>query len=180
MTKFKSEHLQKLGEDLLDLMPVFESRKKGAHFRSIFMSLAQVFPEDRDTIYNLFTLQKKEIPTGPRVVKKNRGASSKKPGGCDGCPDPATTISSDNPGPKATRGLYAGSPTGPQEQAQEDKEEQTILYSLEDVVEHFEGSTEAMIAYCQALEIKLPGNIKDPEKIGKRIMVYINANNIEL
>jgi len=168
LSQFKSAELAAIVDPMLQALPTFEGRRKGDRWRSIMITLSNVYPEDAHTIYNLFAAQPKTVKTGARVVSRPRGKNvSKKTSGCASCPPD-----------KAVGGLNTNSRSVSPEAA---KVNATAgEYTTNDVLAIFEGSAKAMQAYCQRNEISLPTNTKKAETIAKYILKHVNKNKIEL
>lgn len=166
---FKSEELAAIVGPMIQALPTFEERRKGDRWRAIMITLSNVYPEDSQTIYNLFRVKPKTVKTGAKFVSRPRGKNIKykKKGSCAGCPP-------DNSVGGVTANTTKETPKAPAVKAEPGD------YSLEDVIAIFEGSDKAMAAYCQRNEIKLPTNTKKAETIAKYILGHVNKNKIEL
>jgi hypothetical protein len=168
LSQFKSPELAAIVGPMLQALPTFEGRRKGDRWRSIMITLSNVYPEDAQSIYNLFAAKPKIVKTGARAVSRKRGKNAaRKTSGCASCPPD-----------KAVGGLNTNSRSVAPEPV---KVARTAgEYSLEDVIAIFEGSDKAMLAYCQRKEISLPTNTKKAETIAKYILEHVNKNKIEL
>lgn len=168
ISQFKSAELAAIVGPMLQALPTFEGRRKGDRWRSIMITLSNVYPEDAQTIYNLFAAKPKTVKTGARVVSRLRGKNiAKKTSGCPSCPpDNAVGGLNTNNRSVTPEPVKVASKVGE--------------YSLEDVIAIFEGSDKAMLAYCQRNEIRLPTNTKKAETIANYILQNVNKNKIEL
>lgn len=167
LKSFTSPELTAIVGPMLQALPTFEGRRKGDRWRAIMITLSNVYPEDAQSIYNLFSINPKEVKTGPRFVSRPRGKYTKKGPKCPTCPP-------DNSVGGIASNTRTAAPEAPKVASSVGE------YSLEDITAIFEGSDKAMLAYCQRNEISLPTNTKKAETIAKYIMEHVNKNKIAL
>ena len=162
---YKSKTVEAIMETLLGSMQEFSDRRKMGQWKGIIFALGEVYPEDRaQMIKNAFPEQKPESRKTKAKITRSKpatAAGSGKP--CADCPGATfgrtgTAAGSNTPAPRVAR------------KGKAKEEEPPRWETVEDVVTAFEGSAEAMTAYCQAKQIKLPGNIKDVGKIANYIL----------
>lgn len=166
---YKSKTVEIIMGAMMGSLNEFNKRRKAGQWKGIILALAEAFPEDRDAMTEQ-AFSKPEAPRRKTKAKITRrkpqtAAGSKPP--CPGCPPAVvgrtgTAAGSNTPAPRVAR---KGKP-----QSEAETEKAPAWSSTAEVIEAFEGSTEAMVAYCQAKNINLPGNIKDPKKIAGYIL----------
>lgn len=172
--QYKNKAVETIMRQMMESLPEFNTRRKAGQWKGIIFALAETFPEDREQMYS----EAFSKPEGPRrktkakiTRSKPKTAAGKKPP-CPDCP-PAVfgrsgfAAGSNTPAPRVAK---AG--TADKEQASEPSK----WGNVDEVLEAFEGSTEAMLAYCQASGVNLPPNIKDPKKIAGYIVNHENPD----
>ena len=202
--EFNDEGLQQLIDAMILVKPHYEAVNKGAHWRSQILSIAQVYPAEKNTIFRIFDNHPTRlyaIPTGPapKVIskKKNKGYKDKD---CEGCPgnimDTSTSVHKQVDNPKVFRPSVLGE-LGDVPETQEIKKsitankgqepdppavvnEDWVEYTWEAVAFAFDEDSQAMKAFAQTKQIKMPANIKNVEKIAVYITAYLNANQEKL
>ena len=161
---YKNETVSTVMAALLGSLQEFSDRRKMGQWKGIIFALGEVYPEDRaQMIKDAFPEQKPEPrKTKAKITRSKPVTAAGKGQPCADCPGAVfgrtgSAAGSNTPAPRVARKGKA-------------KEEPAQWETTEEVVRAFEGSAEAMTAYCQAKQIKLPGNIKDVAKIANYIL----------
>lgn len=171
---YKNATLAEILETLHAAVPEFDARKRGPAFRAILFTLADVFQEDRPTMYQQFggvTPKRPQPPTGGAKITRHRDqvkgkynaakARSGKP--CDSCPD--------------TKGIIAGKEQVLETASVKKKAAPAPaakFESVEDLRSKFEDNVTAMRAYAQSQDIKINAAVTKPETMARIIFEKMN------
>lgn len=151
-------------EIMVASMAEFEARGKGAHYKSIVLTVAAVFPEDRAKIYAAVgaTPPKKKESGGAIIHRKKKTEGIPvfvDTGGCDNCPQSAShavATGSMAVVPEAEKKVIKGTAG----HAEADKiEEGTTFKTVEEVLDTFQNSTAAIRAWAQTQDITIPASV---------------------
>lgn len=169
--EYKSERVKTIMGAMMEGLNEFNSRRKAGQWKGIILALAEVYPEDRAAMMEE-AFSKPEAPrrkTKAKITRRKPATASGRKPNCPDCP-PAilgrtgTAAGSNTPAPRVAR---KGKP-----ETETETGSSAPWQTTDEIIEAFEGSTEAMTAFCQAKNINLPGNIKDPKKIAGYILKH--------
>jgi len=167
---FQSQDVQEIMNALQPAMQEFVRRNQGNVYKSIVLSMAAVFPEDREKLM-LTVGAKNKISkrTGAKFAKKNRIVISGTDAGCDGCGDSKYVASSPTNQGNITTTIDSN------KASKTVNEKQIPFESVEDILERFEGNATALSAFCQARDITIPGNVKKARTIATIMMKHYDG-----
>jgi len=155
---FKTTEAKEIFESLQKHAASFSARKKGQQWKAILLTLASCFPEDRATIFNSIGKPTDDRDSGgARIIRKRdqvKGTKKQPAGGCEGCPKSAKQ--------NTTGAKVSKKSTTPAE----------AFKSVNDVLDRFQNNANAMKAYAQSQQIKMPANVSKPETIAKYIVEH--------
>lgn len=167
--EFKNKEAKAIVDALQAAAATFTARRRGGNYKAIILTLAQVYPEDRETIVATFNLGRTRdvIKSGGAKITRGLSKPARRPNilnpPCDGCPGGRRTAAiagrqtTPAPAPAAITAKYT---------------------SPEAVMTAFKENAIAMAAFAQGQNIKLPSNAKKAETIAKYIYEhYQNLKN---
>jgi len=181
MSTFKNDAVNAIFSALMEYKVDFLDRRKPGQWKGIVLALAEAYPDDsRQIIATAFPKEKRKGRTGaaPKIERmrdkyermKGQGRLAQKAGGCKDCPENNKVVHSAMSLEKPARRVVGGKEIEPKAEPEE-----APWSTVEELLEAFEGSTEAMLAFAQAKGVKMPGNIKDQEKIANYILEHFKA-----
>lgn len=176
-----NEKVEELVELMIELLPEFQKRRKGSMWKTMMMSLPQVFPEDRAEI--LLRIQQVVLPdTGTakptklqqvqqRIAEKGKvGAKKKRVEAstqdnyeCPDCPKKQTTGKALHPDTVKAKKAGRAERLGIIKVSKPER-----FKSAADVLERFESNPIAMLNFCRNYEITT-GNAQDADALAQII-----------
>jgi len=185
MQDFKNDAVTAIFTALMEHKVDFLDRRKPGQWKGILLALAEAYPEDsREIVARAFpkserTGRQGKAPKIERMADKYKRQTQKsklstsKP--CSDCPGSDRVVHSAMKLDKPPRVVKGGKLVKGKTEEPEHTPEEAPWSTPEEVLGAFEGSREAMLAFAQAKDIKLPPNIKDEEKIATRILDHFKA-----
>ena len=175
---FKNQEAKEMCLSVAMCLHTFEDRRKGAHFRGIMLSIADVYTEDKALIYSFFRVMrpksKKDTGKKPKFYpggKNKSKPSSKNQNNCEDCPDVITNDVSVKTSMNKIKGtsdvagrknLKLGTPSQPKGAE--------AFTTIDEIMYRFEGNALAMKAYIQANNISANVNASKPETLARYIL----------
>lgn len=185
-TDFISPIVAQLMETMVAILPEFEARNAGAHWKAMVLQSVQVFPEDRAKVYACLGGKRKEAEKGggakiTRGAKTGAAQLQKASGGCDNCPgvasNPAHPVGKHNPGTDSKEIARRNTPVEPLRPA--GQEGTTTFESIEDVMDAFSGSAAAILAWAQTQGIQIPASVSTAKTAAKYVFNHQQQQNEE-
>lgn len=178
---FENQAVQQIMDALLPNITVFEERKQGPAFKAIVLTVAGVFPEDRFKIYNSIgaSVRRKETkPGGGATIYRGKSLEAvRKRGlsGCDNCPD--YTASDQVPGSRRPANKKATVVATRKPKVKD--VEKTTFETIEEILDTFQGSANAIIAWAQANDIAIPSSVSRADTAAKHVLQHFQSKEEE-
>jgi len=167
-----NEKVERVIELLIELLPEFQTRRKGDVWKRLTMTFAEIFPEDRQEILQrireiVLPDSGEKKPTKLEQVqagligkkKRQQGESQGEDYGCENCPKKQISGKAIPTEEVARRKQGRAERMGGFRVVRPDR-----FTSAEDVLERFESNVIAMLNFCQNMDIPV-GSTQEPEAL---------------